>query len=450
MLSQVNTPTAARHRPAAVRPDRASADAAIDPLQQAVRAGRQQTQTRPPASCPSSSPWAPSPASARPSPACSGYARDEFFHNGDYEAITPMIRIITWLDPHQTDVYRDRRLAHGLQLHRRSQRSDRRYIPLSLALMREGIANNRQCAGYVLRPWLHALLPQDRRLSRWRLTGSRRARTWSTDVKQRRRRPSQRRGPAAGGERRRQSVIDLGHSLAHALEAEGRHSRSHGAVAVRASPQHQSNICTEASARTTAKQSSLTVAQKQLYGDAGCASNGGRGTPKSPWTCTSPAQLVRVAPKESSCVKGTMNVIGASQNVQCWKPARRSGRPRTAAASKSACRTRATRCPIIHVLLAVVAQPGPEHDHHAGRRFRAGNGEFQRKIDMSQDPTMYSFTAPEVHGHALVQPVQPERLPAQRAGPHRLARRGHDRRPLSGHQRHRSRRHVRAHPGPAT
>jgi hypothetical protein len=41
---------------------------------------------------------------------------DEFFHNGDYESVVPIVRIITWIDPHQVDVYH-RRLAHGLQLH---------------------------------------------------------------------------------------------------------------------------------------------------------------------------------------------------------------------------------------------------------------------------------------------------------------------------------------------
>ena len=67
---------------------------------------------------------------------------DEFFHNGDYEAITPMIRIITWLDPHQTDVYQTGAWHMDYNFTDSSQRSDRRYIPLSLALMREGIENN--------------------------------------------------------------------------------------------------------------------------------------------------------------------------------------------------------------------------------------------------------------------------------------------------------------------
>src|SRR5215210_7147406 len=30
---------------------------------------------------------------------------DEFFHEGDYDAILPIVRMVTWLDPHQLDVY---------------------------------------------------------------------------------------------------------------------------------------------------------------------------------------------------------------------------------------------------------------------------------------------------------------------------------------------------------
>ncbi len=67
---------------------------------------------------------------------------DEFFHNGDYEAIMPMIRIITWLDPHQIDVYETGAWHMDYNFTDSQERSDRRYIPLSLALINEGIANN--------------------------------------------------------------------------------------------------------------------------------------------------------------------------------------------------------------------------------------------------------------------------------------------------------------------
>ena len=67
---------------------------------------------------------------------------DEFFHNGDYEAIMPMIRIITWLDPHQIDVYETGAWHMDYNFTDSQERADKRYIPMSLALINEGIANN--------------------------------------------------------------------------------------------------------------------------------------------------------------------------------------------------------------------------------------------------------------------------------------------------------------------
>jgi hypothetical protein len=67
---------------------------------------------------------------------------DEFFDDGDYEAIPPMVRIITWLDPHDIDVYETGAWHMDYNFTDSDQRSDRRYIPVSLSLMQEGIANN--------------------------------------------------------------------------------------------------------------------------------------------------------------------------------------------------------------------------------------------------------------------------------------------------------------------
>lgn len=67
---------------------------------------------------------------------------DEFFDDGDYEAITPMVRIVTWLDPHQIDVYETGAWHMDYNFTDSDQRSDRRYVPLSVALLDEGIANN--------------------------------------------------------------------------------------------------------------------------------------------------------------------------------------------------------------------------------------------------------------------------------------------------------------------
>ncbi len=67
---------------------------------------------------------------------------DEYFDEGNYDAIPPMIRIITWLDPHNTDVYETGAWHMDYNFTDEQNRSDRRYIPFSVALLEEGIANN--------------------------------------------------------------------------------------------------------------------------------------------------------------------------------------------------------------------------------------------------------------------------------------------------------------------
>jgi tetratricopeptide (TPR) repeat protein len=67
---------------------------------------------------------------------------DEFFHSGDYDAILPLVRLITWLDPHADNVYVTGAWHLSYNFTDSSERSDRRYIPPSQALLAEGIANN--------------------------------------------------------------------------------------------------------------------------------------------------------------------------------------------------------------------------------------------------------------------------------------------------------------------
>ncbi len=67
---------------------------------------------------------------------------DEFFHSGDYDAILPLVRVITWLDPHADNVYVTGAWHLAYNFTDSSERSDRRYIAPSEALLDEGIANN--------------------------------------------------------------------------------------------------------------------------------------------------------------------------------------------------------------------------------------------------------------------------------------------------------------------
>lgn len=68
---------------------------------------------------------------------------DDFFHRGQYQAIVPIVRIVTWLDPHNIDVFTTGawHLDYNF-VDEANSLSDKRYIPAAIALMKEGIKNN--------------------------------------------------------------------------------------------------------------------------------------------------------------------------------------------------------------------------------------------------------------------------------------------------------------------
>ncbi|MCE5197486.1 MAG: hypothetical protein ABFD54_02995 [Armatimonadota bacterium] len=67
---------------------------------------------------------------------------DTFFHEGEYQAIVPIVRLVTWLDPHNIDVFTTGAWHLDYNFVDENQLSDKRYIPASVALLKEGIANN--------------------------------------------------------------------------------------------------------------------------------------------------------------------------------------------------------------------------------------------------------------------------------------------------------------------
>ena len=67
---------------------------------------------------------------------------DSFFESGNYDAILPIIRLVTFLDPHQIDVYATGMWHIGYNFTDEEQRSDRRYLPSALALGKEGSTQN--------------------------------------------------------------------------------------------------------------------------------------------------------------------------------------------------------------------------------------------------------------------------------------------------------------------
>ncbi len=67
---------------------------------------------------------------------------DEFFHSGDYDAILPLVRLITWLDPHADNVFITGAWHLAYNFTDSSERSDRRYIIPAHELLKEGIRKN--------------------------------------------------------------------------------------------------------------------------------------------------------------------------------------------------------------------------------------------------------------------------------------------------------------------
>ncbi|MBL8067708.1 MAG: tetratricopeptide repeat protein [Armatimonadetes bacterium] len=67
---------------------------------------------------------------------------DTFFDEGNYDAILPIIRLVTMLDPKQIDVYATGMWHIAYNFTDEQNRSDRRYIPSALALGAEGSQNN--------------------------------------------------------------------------------------------------------------------------------------------------------------------------------------------------------------------------------------------------------------------------------------------------------------------
>ena len=67
---------------------------------------------------------------------------DTFFDEGNYDAILPIIRLVTMLDPKQIDVYATGMWHIAYNFTDEQSRSDRRYIPSALALGKEGALNN--------------------------------------------------------------------------------------------------------------------------------------------------------------------------------------------------------------------------------------------------------------------------------------------------------------------
>ena len=326
---------------------------------------------------------------------------DEFFHNGDYAAIMPLIRVITWLDPHQIDVYETGAWHMDYNFTDSQERSDRRYIPLSLALISEGIANNPDEPDlYSDKAFVHYF----RKIADYTQSANTFADGWkvvkdaSTDL-----------NDQTNFDKVDKGVMTVGHGYAHALEAEGNIPAAlaqwNQCLAV------HNLLIQKKGPGDFSEQQDLQIAQKQVAELTGRM----KYRPIDDKTLVNmdfQPQLVRVAPKVF-VLKGKINVVGATKFV--LETGERTFGLVDGARVEIILQDKGYVRPVIqNYTLSSAVAPGITimQDAVSVRGGKIG-GDQGHKIDMSQDPDMYSFTAPAYTVTVWFMPNNPNDTPIQ-------------------------------------
>jgi hypothetical protein len=131
---------------------------------------------------------------------------DEFFHEGDYDAILPIVRMVTWLDPHQLDVYITGAWHLAYNFTDSNERSDRRYIPAAQKLLEEGDRNNNRVYDIAFElGWQNID----------KIKNYERAEDWFRQARERK-------SASEHGEAAKDAPMFVWHMLAHSLERQGR------------------------------------------------------------------------------------------------------------------------------------------------------------------------------------------------------------------------------------
>lgn len=328
---------------------------------------------------------------------------DNFFDEGDYESIPPMIRIITWLDPHQTDVYETGAWHMDYNFTDSSQRSDRRYIPLSLALMREGIENNPNVPDmYSDLAFTHyfrkiADFPQS---ALWFQKGQ----DMVAGMQEQAANDPHNADLRQQANEAADTTITIGHGLAHALEAEGKITQAlkqwQFCVA-----SHKSNIA-KGIGKQFGEASSLQVAEKQLNEMQMRVKWRARDTKPLDDVHFS-AELERVAPKVF-VVKGTMTTLGSKGFV--LETGKAQWVPTDGCRVEVRLQDKGYKMPYVSSFSLSSLNINPKVTIMQDAISCRG-GKFERKIDMSQDPTMYSFAAPVYTVTLWFNPANPNDCP---------------------------------------
>ncbi len=326
---------------------------------------------------------------------------DEFFHNGDYEAIMPLIRVITWLDPHQIDVYETGAWHMDYNFTDSSERSDRRYIPFSLSLLGEGIANNPDEPDlYSDMGFVHYFrkIEDFPKAAQWFEKG------WAVV---RAKNLSDANDPTQFDEADK-GVMTVGHGLAHAYEFSGNIPAA----------LDQWNKCLalhddliKQKSGDASERMDKTIAEKQIYELQGRLKYRPIDTAK-PLDMHFAPQLVRVAPKVF-VLKGTLEAIGATKfNLETGE---RTFGPFDGCRVEIRLQDEGYKLPVLGAYtLSSSVNPTVTimQDAISVRGGKIG-GDQGHKIDMSKDLEMYRFQAPRYTVTAYFMPNNPNDAPIQ-------------------------------------
>ena len=326
---------------------------------------------------------------------------DEFFHNGDYEAIMPLIRVITWLDPHQIDVYETGAWHMDYNFTDSQERSDRRYIPFSLSLLGEGIENNPDEPDlYSDMAFVHYFckIEDFPKSAEWYKKG------WAVVQAKN---VGDMTDPTQFDEADK-GVMTVGHGLAHSYEFSG---NLPAAIAQWNTVLKLHDALIKAKSSDASETMDKTIAQKQLYELQGRLKYRPIDTAK-PLNMQFAPQLVRVAPKVF-VIKGTLKAVGATTfNLETG--ARTFG-PFDGCRVEIRIQDANYHLPTIGTYtLSSSVDPSVTilQDAISVRGGKIG-GDQGHKLDMSQDPDMYSFKAPSYTVYAYFMPNNPNDSPIQ-------------------------------------
>ena len=326
---------------------------------------------------------------------------DEFFHNGDYEAIMPLIRVITWLDPHQIDVYETGAWHMDYNFTDSQERSDRRYIPFSLSLLGEGIENNPD------EPDLYsdmAFVHYFRKIEDFPKSAEWYKKGWAVVQAKN---VGDMTDPTQFDEADK-GVMTVGHGLAHSYEFSG---NIPAAIAQWNAVLKLHDALIKAKSSDMSETMDKTIAQKQLYELQGRLKSRPIDTAK-PLNMQFAPQLVRVAPKVF-VIKGTLKAVGATTfNLETG--ARTFG-PFDGCRVEIRIQDADYHLPTIGTYtLSSSVDPSVTilQDAISVRGGKIG-GDQGHKLDMSQDPDMYSFKAPSYTVYAYFMPNNPNDSPIQ-------------------------------------